>query len=338
MERLRVPINAEKTRSMRVPEEPLEFLGYRIGRNYRPTTGRAYIGTRPSRSSVVSVCHRISELTHRGYGLLDSGVVVRRLNRVLEGVGELLPTGTRSVRPTGRSTGTRSGGCVSGCGASTRYGPGSTCASRMSGCGMTTASPDWYRERHAFRGRRHDLVREPGAGKRHAGFDERGEETWLWWRLRHRHVRKPPATATPPTYGRARLSSTPPWMIRWATFQAQAPDPSTAGVRCLAGGQEAQLCSRQSSVVAVVVVVAVHVPRQSRYSKVSDRLAGGKQFQAPQLVLACDYFQFDRQPAVLTPAMLACSALLSIPAVTPLRLRLPHLAAVPALAIPQLNP
>ena len=85
MGRLRVPINAEKTRSMRVPEEPLEFLGYRIGRNYRPTTGRAYIGTRPSRSSVVSVCHRISELTHRRYGLLDSEVMVRRLNRVIDG-------------------------------------------------------------------------------------------------------------------------------------------------------------------------------------------------------------------------------------------------------------
>ena len=85
MERLRVPINATKTRSMRVPEEPLEFLGYRIGRNYRRDTGRAYIGTRPSRSSVVSVCHRISELTQRRYGLLDSEVVVRRLNRVIEG-------------------------------------------------------------------------------------------------------------------------------------------------------------------------------------------------------------------------------------------------------------
>ena len=85
MERLRVPVNATKTRSMRVPEEPLEFLGYRIGRNYRPTTGSAYIGTRPSRGSVVSVCRRISELTHRRYGLLDSGVVVRRLNQVMEG-------------------------------------------------------------------------------------------------------------------------------------------------------------------------------------------------------------------------------------------------------------
>ena len=53
-----------------------------------------------------------------------------------------------------------------------------------------------------FPWRRHDLVREPGAGNWHAGFDERGEETWLRWRLRHRHVRKPPATATPSTYGR----------------------------------------------------------------------------------------------------------------------------------------
>ena len=39
----------------------------------------------------------------------------------------------------------------------------------------------------AFRGRRHDLEREPSAGNPHAGFDERGEETWSRWRLRHRH-------------------------------------------------------------------------------------------------------------------------------------------------------
>ena len=98
MERLRVPINATKTRSMRVPEVPLEFLGYRIGRNCRPTAGRAYIGTRPSRSSVVNVCHRISEMTHRRYGLLDSRIVVRRLNRVIDGwanyfqLGQVSPT------------------------------------------------------------------------------------------------------------------------------------------------------------------------------------------------------------------------------------------------------
>ena len=31
------------------------------------------------------MCRRISELTQRRYGLLDSGVVVRRLNQVMEG-------------------------------------------------------------------------------------------------------------------------------------------------------------------------------------------------------------------------------------------------------------
>ncbi len=48
MGRLKLPIDAERTRCCRVPEEPIEFLGYRIGRNHRRDTGRSYIGTRPS--------------------------------------------------------------------------------------------------------------------------------------------------------------------------------------------------------------------------------------------------------------------------------------------------
>ena len=44
MKRLKLTVNVEKTRCCRVPEEPVEFLGYRIGRNYRRDTGRAYIG------------------------------------------------------------------------------------------------------------------------------------------------------------------------------------------------------------------------------------------------------------------------------------------------------
>ena len=47
LERLKLPMNAEKTRCCRLPEEAMTFLGYRIGRNYRRDTGRAYIGTRP---------------------------------------------------------------------------------------------------------------------------------------------------------------------------------------------------------------------------------------------------------------------------------------------------
>ena len=85
MKRLKLAVNAEKTRCCRVPEEPIEFLGYRIGRNYRQDTGRAYIGTRPSAASVRSICRRISELTTRRDGLLSSGVIVARLNRLLDG-------------------------------------------------------------------------------------------------------------------------------------------------------------------------------------------------------------------------------------------------------------
>lgn len=85
MRRLRLTINPDKTRCCRVPEEPFEFLGYRIGRNWNPRTGRAYIGTRPSAESVSSIRRTISELTEARYGLLEPEVVVGRLNRAMVG-------------------------------------------------------------------------------------------------------------------------------------------------------------------------------------------------------------------------------------------------------------
>ena len=97
MERLKLTVNAEKTRCCRVPEEPIEFLGYRIGRNYRPNTGRAYIGTRPSAASVQSICRRVSELTKRRDGFLPTEVVVERLNRLLTGWANYFTLG--QVRP-----------------------------------------------------------------------------------------------------------------------------------------------------------------------------------------------------------------------------------------------
>lgn len=85
MGRLKLPVNARKTRCLRCPEEPLEFLGYRIGWNYRPTDGSRYIGTRPSRASVQSICRRIDEQTDYRYGWLEAEEVVGRLNRMLSG-------------------------------------------------------------------------------------------------------------------------------------------------------------------------------------------------------------------------------------------------------------
>ena len=85
MKGLKLTVNAEKTRCCRVPEEPIEFLGYRIGRNYRRDTGRACIGTRPSKASVRSIRRRVSELTASRNELLPPWLVVERLNRLLTG-------------------------------------------------------------------------------------------------------------------------------------------------------------------------------------------------------------------------------------------------------------
>ena len=85
MERLKLPVNARKTRCLRCPEEPLEFLGFRIGWNHRPTDGSRYIGTRPSKASVQSICRRISEQTDRRYGYWSAEKTVARLNRMMSG-------------------------------------------------------------------------------------------------------------------------------------------------------------------------------------------------------------------------------------------------------------
>ena len=85
MDKLKLQLNSQKTRCLRCPEEPFEFLGYRIGWNYRPNGRGRYIGTRPSQSSVQSICRTISEQTSKKYGTLDATEVIQRLNWVLSG-------------------------------------------------------------------------------------------------------------------------------------------------------------------------------------------------------------------------------------------------------------
>ena len=96
--------------------------------------------------------------------------------------------------------GTLSGGCASGSVGNTRCGPGRKCASRSCGCRLNTASRALVDVRRAFRGRKHDLVREPDAGDLHVRFDERRLETESRRGVRHRHRRKSPGTVTPCAY------------------------------------------------------------------------------------------------------------------------------------------
>ena len=82
---LKLTVNERKTRCLRCPEEPLEFLGYRIGRNYRPYGKGAYIGTRPGKASVQSICRRISDMTARGWSWQSPEAMVESVNRTMTG-------------------------------------------------------------------------------------------------------------------------------------------------------------------------------------------------------------------------------------------------------------
>jgi len=85
MERLKLTVNETKTKLCRVPDESFDFLGYTIGRCYSTKTGKAYIGTRPSKKRVARLCRTISEMTSRRWTLLDVQDRVVKLNRVMIG-------------------------------------------------------------------------------------------------------------------------------------------------------------------------------------------------------------------------------------------------------------
>ena len=84
MDRLKLTVNETKTKLCRGPDESFEFLGYTIGRCYSPKTGRAFIGTRPSKKKVNRLCREISEMTS-GQRSKDVKEQVAAINRKLNG-------------------------------------------------------------------------------------------------------------------------------------------------------------------------------------------------------------------------------------------------------------
>ena len=85
MTKLKLTVNETKTRVCKLPEEKFDFLGYTFGRCYSSKTGRAYLGTVPSKKRVMRICEAISEMTGRDQILLDQGRVVEQLNRTMIG-------------------------------------------------------------------------------------------------------------------------------------------------------------------------------------------------------------------------------------------------------------
>lgn len=119
MTRLKLTVNDTKTRVCKLPEEEFDFLGYRFGRCYSPKTGRAYLGTTPSKKRVQRICAAISEETGRNKILLDQKTVVVRLNRMMIGWANYFCSG-QSAKPMGPSRDTPAKRCDSGCVPSTK--------------------------------------------------------------------------------------------------------------------------------------------------------------------------------------------------------------------------
>jgi group II intron reverse transcriptase/maturase len=85
MTKLKLTVNEAKTRVSKLPEEKFDFLGYTFGRCYSAKTGRAYLGTVPSRKRVIRICQAISSETGHNRTLLEHKAVMAKLNRMMNG-------------------------------------------------------------------------------------------------------------------------------------------------------------------------------------------------------------------------------------------------------------
>ena len=85
METLKLTVNETKTRQCCVPDGSFDFLGYTLGRCHSPKTGRAYIGTRPSKQKIQRLCREISEMTSSRWLLMETDGWIRKINRKLIG-------------------------------------------------------------------------------------------------------------------------------------------------------------------------------------------------------------------------------------------------------------
>lgn len=109
VERLKLTVNEDKTHVCRLPQGRFDFLGYTFERCYSPQTGRAYLGSHPSRKSVKRMMDAVSAEAHVSRALLDTEYVVGRLNRKLTGWANYfcLGSASKSYRAIDRHTALR---------------------------------------------------------------------------------------------------------------------------------------------------------------------------------------------------------------------------------------
>ena len=85
MQRLKLTINEAKTRVCQLPLERFDFLGYTFGRCYSAETGRAYLGTRPSKQSLSRIIEAIHGCTAERMTWQDADALITQINGKLIG-------------------------------------------------------------------------------------------------------------------------------------------------------------------------------------------------------------------------------------------------------------
>lgn len=96
MGKLKLTVNEDKTRICKVPAGQFDFLGFTFGRLYSPTTGKAYLGMRPSKKSIRRMVEKVHDLTDLNTVWQETTEKVGKVNRAWRGWANYFSVGTTS--------------------------------------------------------------------------------------------------------------------------------------------------------------------------------------------------------------------------------------------------